>query len=132
MLSAPCPFSAPFPFCAFLLLRSDSFFTPQPHPTATTPISSLFCILVVSMLLVHAVSTKILHTLPISSALPHHHAKSSAPLAVNACVHHHWVLFRDSFASPVVETLHLLYYKRAQALCWSYRLQCSSICQSPI
>jgi hypothetical protein len=31
MLSVPCPFNAPFPFCAFLLLRSASFFTPQSH-----------------------------------------------------------------------------------------------------
>jgi hypothetical protein len=111
MLSAPCPFNAPFPFCAFLLLRSASFFTPQSHPTATTPISSLFCILIVSVLLVHAVCTKLLHALPISSALPHHHANSSASLAVNACVHHHWVLFRDSFTSPAVETLRLLCYR---------------------
>jgi hypothetical protein len=35
MLSAPCPFNAPFPFCAFLLLRSASFFTPQSHSTTT-------------------------------------------------------------------------------------------------
>jgi hypothetical protein len=31
MLSAPCPFNAPFPFCTFLLLCSASFFTPQSH-----------------------------------------------------------------------------------------------------
>jgi hypothetical protein len=35
MLSVQCPFNAPFPFCAFLLLRSTSFFTPQSHSTAT-------------------------------------------------------------------------------------------------
>jgi hypothetical protein len=111
MLFAPCPFNAPFPFCTFLLLCSASFFTPQSHPTKTTLISSLFCILIVSVLLVHVVCTKLLHPLPISSALPHHHANSSASVAVNACVHHHWVLFQDSFASPVVETLRLLCYK---------------------
>jgi hypothetical protein len=68
MLSAPCPFNAPFPFCAFLLLRSASFFTPQ-SPSTTTTISSLFFILIVSVLLVHAICTKLLHahTTPISS-----------------------------------------------------------------
>jgi hypothetical protein len=65
MLSAPCPFNAPFLFCAFLLLFSASFFTPQSHPTTTTPISSLFCILIVFVLLVHAICTKLLHALPL-------------------------------------------------------------------
>ena len=51
---------------------------------------------------------------------------------LNPCIHHHWVLFRDSFASPTVETLHLLCYSRAQTLCCSYRLQCSPISQSPL
>ena len=93
MLSMPCPFNAPFPFCTFLLLCSASFFTPQSHSTTATPISSLFCILIVSVLLVHAVCIKLLHPLPILSALPHHHANSSASLVVNTCVHHHSVLF---------------------------------------
>jgi hypothetical protein len=111
MLSAPCPFNAPFPLCTFLLLRFAYFFTPQSHPTTTTLISSLFYILIVSMLLVNALCTKLLHALPISSALPHHHANSSAFVVANACVHHHWVLFRDSFTSPVVKNLHLLCYR---------------------
>jgi hypothetical protein len=34
MLTASCPFNAPFPFYTFLLLRSASFFTPQSHSTA--------------------------------------------------------------------------------------------------
>jgi hypothetical protein len=65
MLSTPCPFNAPFPFCTFLLLRSASFFTPQSHSTTTTSISSLFCILIVSMLIVHEICTKLLHDLPL-------------------------------------------------------------------
>ena len=63
MLSAPCPFNAPFPFCAFLLLRSASFFTPQTHST-TAPLSSLFNILILSMHLMHAISFFLLHSLP--------------------------------------------------------------------
>jgi hypothetical protein len=69
MLSTPCPFNAPFPFCAFFLLRSASFFTPQSHPTTTTTISSLFCILIVSILLVHAICTKLLHALTLPLVL---------------------------------------------------------------
>jgi hypothetical protein len=40
------------------------------------------------------------------------------------------VLCRDSFFSLSVETLRLLCYSRAHPLCFSYRLQRSSICQS--
>jgi hypothetical protein len=47
-------------------------------------------------------------------------------------VQHHWVLCRDSFFSLAVETLRLLYYSRAHPLCFSYRLQPSSSCQSPL
>jgi hypothetical protein len=70
ILSAPCPFNAPFPFCAFLLLRSASLFTPQSHPTTTTYISLLFCILIVSVLLVHAICTKLLHDLTLPQFSP--------------------------------------------------------------
>jgi hypothetical protein len=62
MLSVPCPFNAPFPFCTFLLLRSASFFTPQSHSTTTT-ISSLFNILILSVHLVHAICFLLLHSL---------------------------------------------------------------------
>ena len=51
---------------------------------------------------------------------------------LNPCVHHHWVLFWDSFTCLVVETLRLLYHSRAHPLCCSYRLQDSSIYQSPL
>jgi hypothetical protein len=67
MLSVPCPFNAPFPFYTFLLLRSTSFFTPQSHPT-TTPISSLFNILVVFVHLVHAIFSLLFHPLPTISS----------------------------------------------------------------
>jgi hypothetical protein len=69
MLSTPCPFNAPFPFCTFLLLRSASFFTPQSHPT-TTPRSLIFCIPIVSVLLVHAICAKLLHALTLSQSSP--------------------------------------------------------------
>jgi hypothetical protein len=65
VLSAPCPFNAPFPFCTFILLCSASFFPPQSHSTTTTQISSLFCILIVFVLLVHAICTKLPHALPL-------------------------------------------------------------------
>jgi hypothetical protein len=48
---------------------------------------------------------------------------------LNPCVHHHWVLCRDSLASPAVETLRLLCHSRAHSLCCSSRLQQSYICQ---
>jgi hypothetical protein len=51
---------------------------------------------------------------------------------LNPCVHHHWVLCQDNFTSPAVKTLRILFYSRAQPLCCSYRLQHSSICQSPL
>jgi hypothetical protein len=51
---------------------------------------------------------------------------------LNPCVHHHWVLCRDSLACLEVETLHLLYHSRDHPLCCIYRLQHSSICQSPL
>jgi hypothetical protein len=65
MLSEPCPFNAPFLFCAFLLLHSASFFTPQSHPTTTPQISSVFSILIIYVILVHAICTKLLHALPL-------------------------------------------------------------------
>jgi hypothetical protein len=81
MLCAPCPFNAPFLFCVFQLLHTASFYTPESLST-TTLISSLFCILIVSVHLVHALCTMLLHALPMSSALPDHHCNSSASLAV--------------------------------------------------
>jgi hypothetical protein len=62
MLSVSCPFNAPFPFYTFLLLHSSSFFTPQSHST-TTPISSLFNILILSVHLLHAICFSLLHPL---------------------------------------------------------------------
>jgi hypothetical protein len=69
MLSAPYPFNAPFLYCAFLLLRSASLHTPEFSCTATTLISSLFHILIVSVLFVHAIFAMPLHahSTPISS-----------------------------------------------------------------
>jgi hypothetical protein len=86
ILSTPCPFNAPFPFCRFLLMLSASFYTPQSHPT-TTPRSLLFCILIVSVLLVHAICTKLLHDLTLPPFSPSgclcalHSAKTSLTLA---------------------------------------------------
>jgi hypothetical protein len=61
MLYAPYPFNAPFLDCAFLLPRSASLYTPQFSYTTTTPISSLFRILIVSIVFVHAIFTMSLH-----------------------------------------------------------------------
>jgi hypothetical protein len=81
MLYVPCPFYAPFLFCAFQLLHFASFYTPKSLSTAT-PISSLFCILIVSVHFVHVVSAMLMHALPMSSALHDHHYNSLASLAV--------------------------------------------------
>jgi hypothetical protein len=80
MLCAPCPFYAPFLFCAFQLLHSASFYTPE--SLSTIPISSLFCVFILSVHLLHPLFTMLLHALPMSSALPDHHCNSSASLVV--------------------------------------------------
>jgi hypothetical protein len=46
------------------------------------PISSLFCIFILCVHLLHPLFTMLLHALPMSSALPDHHCNSSASLAV--------------------------------------------------
>jgi hypothetical protein len=130
MLCGPCPFNAPFLFFAFQLLHSASFYTPESF--STTPISSLFCILIVSVHLVHAISPCFCIFSPSPVLCLIIMPTLQLLWQFNACVHHHWVLFRDSFTSPAVETLCLLCYSRAQPLCCSYRLQRSSICQSPL
>jgi hypothetical protein len=81
MLYTPCPFHAPFLFCVFQLLHTASFYMPQSLSTVTT-LSSLFCILIVFVHLVHSIYTMLLHALPKSSALADHHYNSSASLAV--------------------------------------------------
>jgi hypothetical protein len=81
MLCAPCPFHAPFLFCVFKLLHTASFYMPQSLSTSTT-LSSLLCILIVSVHLVHAICAMLLHALPKSSALPDHHYNSSTSLVV--------------------------------------------------
>jgi hypothetical protein len=55
ILSAPYPFDATFLYRASLHLRSASLLTLESFPTTTTLISSLFPILIVPVLLVHAV-----------------------------------------------------------------------------
>jgi hypothetical protein len=80
MLYAPCPFNAPFLFCVFQLLHTTSFYTPESLST-TTLISSLFCILIVSVHLAHTICTMLLHALHpaivlhigIFTATPHYH-----------------------------------------------------------
>jgi hypothetical protein len=61
ILSAPYPFNATFLYCAFLLLRSASLLTLESSYTVTTPISSLFNILIVSVVFVHAIFAMPLH-----------------------------------------------------------------------
>ena len=46
------------------------------------PISSLFCVFILSVHLLHPLFTMLLHALPMSSALPDHHDNSSASLVV--------------------------------------------------
>jgi hypothetical protein len=62
MLYMPCPFYAPFLLCAFQLLHSASFYTLESLSTVA-PISSLFCILIVYVHLVHAICAILLHAL---------------------------------------------------------------------
>jgi hypothetical protein len=83
-----------------------SFFTHESPSTttiittliATTTISYLFCILIVSVLLVHEIFAIPLHAhihanlLHNSSVLSDHHGNSLASLAVFPRVQHHWVL----------------------------------------
>jgi hypothetical protein len=124
ILYAPCPFNAPFLFSVFHLLHT-------PPSTLLNPsqqqhhLSSLFYILIVSMQLVHAFSPcRVLFPIIISTL--------QLLWQLDTCVHHQWVLSRDSLASLVVETLRLLYQSRDNPLCCSYRLQHSSICQPPL
>ena len=87
-LYAPYPFNAPFLDCVFLLPCSPSWYTPQFSYTATTPISSLFFILIVSIVFVHAIFAMPLHahstsnSSTTSSALSDHHRDSSDSLVV--------------------------------------------------
>jgi hypothetical protein len=53
-----------------------------PNHSQQHPISSLFCIFILSVHLLHPLFTMILHALPMSSALPDHHCNSSDSLAV--------------------------------------------------
>jgi hypothetical protein len=46
------------------------------------PISSLFCVFILCVHLLHPLFTMLLHALPMSSALPDHHYNSLASLAV--------------------------------------------------
>ena len=61
ILSTPYPFNATFLYCAFLHLRSASLLALESFPTTTTLISSLFHILIVPVLLVHAIFVMPLH-----------------------------------------------------------------------
>jgi hypothetical protein len=76
-MSIPCT----IPLCVFHLLHTASFYTPKSLSIAAL-ISSLFCILIVFVHLVHAISAMLLHALPMSSALPNHHYNSSSSLVV--------------------------------------------------
>jgi hypothetical protein len=105
MLCAPCPFTAQFLFCAFLLLRSaslltlQSFYTrPQQLQQATTtllfsvPCIYSFCASCACNIRHSSACSHRADILHLSSALPDHHGNSSASLAVFPRVQHHWVL----------------------------------------
>jgi hypothetical protein len=68
MLYAPYLFNAPFLDCAFLPLRSASLYTPKFSYTETTLISSLFNILIVFVVFVHAIFAMPLHAHSASSS----------------------------------------------------------------
>jgi hypothetical protein len=82
MLCAPSPFNAPFLFSVFQLLHTPPSTRLNHSQQQQHSISSLFFILIVSVHLLHALSTMFLHALTMSSALPDHHCNSSASLAV--------------------------------------------------
>jgi hypothetical protein len=124
ILYAPCPFNAPFLFSVFQLLHTPPSTLLNPSQQQQ-PLSSLFYILIVSVQLVHAFSPCRVLCLIIIATL-------QLLWQLDPCVHHHWVLSRDSLAYLTVETLCLLYQSRANPLCCSYRLQHSSICQPPL
>jgi hypothetical protein len=81
MLCVPCPLNAPFLFYVFKLLHTASFYTLEPLSTPTL-ISSLFSIPILPMHLLHPLFTMLLHALPMLSALPNHHYKTSASLEI--------------------------------------------------
>jgi hypothetical protein len=119
MLYAPYPFNAPFLDCAFLLLRSASLHTPEFSCTVTTPISSLFHILIVSVLFVHAIFAMPLH----AHSTPNSSTSRVLCLIIIVTlqllrqffprVQHHWVFCLDFSASLAVEALRLLCLRRA-------------------
>jgi hypothetical protein len=128
MLCAPCPFNAPFLFCVFQLLHTTSFYMPESLSTAQPSLLCsaflfslcIFCILY-SQCFCMLSPCRVLCLIIIATL--------QLLWRLNPCVHHHWVLCRDSLASPAVETLRLLCHSRAHSLCCSSRLQQSSICQ---
>jgi hypothetical protein len=79
MLYVPCPFTAQFLFCSLQLLHSppsshmnhlhQQHSQQPPTAIATTPFSSLYCVFIASMHLVHAMFTMPLHadSAPLSS-----------------------------------------------------------------
>jgi hypothetical protein len=137
ILYAPYPFNAPFLDCAFMLLRSASLYTLEFSYTTTTTYLffvqhsySLCCLCACNLRNASACSlrAKFLHN---SSALSAHHRDSSASLVV-------YHLFNITVCYTKIpqplwqfETLRHLCDSRAHLLCFSYRPQCSSSCQSP-
>jgi hypothetical protein len=103
MLYAPCPFNAPFLFCVFQLLHTASFYMPESLSTATL-ISSLFCILIVSVHLVHAICAILLHALTLCHCSPHRdiHCHSTLP-PLHSLEHQHtlFVLHVLLMSSPL-------------------------------
>jgi hypothetical protein len=61
MICVPCPYNAPFLFCAFQLLHFASFYMHESLSTA--PISSLFFIFILSVHLQHPLFAMLLHAL---------------------------------------------------------------------
>jgi hypothetical protein len=96
------------PLLCISVATHSSFYTPQSLST-TTPISSLFNILIVSVHLVHAISPCFCTLSPCQVLCLIIIATLQLLWKLNPCVHHHWVLCQDSFASPAVENICLLW-----------------------
>ena len=118
MLCAPCPFYAPFVFCAFQLLHSAFFYTPESPSTSPNLFSILHFYSLCAMSHLCTIPLRVLCLIIIATL--------QLLYRLNPCIHHHWVLCRDSLASLVVETIRLLCHSWAHSLCCNSRLQRST------
>jgi hypothetical protein len=127
MLYMPCRFYTPFCFCPFQLLHSTSFYTPESLSTTANLFSVLHTRSLSTLCIFYAQYFYMLFPCQVLCLIII--ATLQLLWMLNPCIHHHWVLCRDSLASPIVETLHLLCHSRAHSLYCSSKLQWSYFCQ---